>query len=222
MPYTLVKWLLWMLLAAVVGGVVGYLLRGLRCRQQVAAAAASTVDPDEVLALRRRVANLELTVEERNRLRAERDELRATLRSRPAEAPVEAPVEAPGGGGLAGVATLTAAPAAPAEPVAPVLDDAALAEAATVLGRRIRLDDLTVVEGIGPKIAELLQAAGISSWWGLATGGVEPVQRVLTDAGARFQMHDPSTWPRQAELLAHGRWVEFRELTDRLDGGRAE
>ena len=111
---------------------------------------------------------------------------------------------------------------APAEPVAPVLDDAALAEAATVLGRRIRLDDLTVVEGIGPKIAELLQAAGISSWWGLATGGVEPLRRVLADAGPRYQMHDPSTWPQQADLLAHGRWAEFRELTDRLDGGKAE
>lgn len=202
MPYTLVKWLLWLLLAALVGGVIGYLLRGVRCRAELARARATTVDEEEVLALRRRVANLELTVADRNRFKAERDDLRQQLKQR------------------AAVATLAAADAVPSAPVAPVLDDAALARGAEVLGRSVVRDDLTMVEGVGPKIAELLQAAGITTWWGLATGGVEPVQAALTAAGPRYQMHDPATWPTQADLLANGRWEEFKELTDRLDGGR--
>jgi large subunit ribosomal protein L21 len=44
---------------------------------------------------------------------------------------------------------------------------------------------------------------------------------MLTDAGPRFRTQDPSTWPRQAALLADGRWDEFKRLTDELDGGRA-
>lgn len=212
MPYTLVKWLLWLLLAGLVGGVVGWLLRGIRCRSEVAAARASTVDADDVLAMRRRLANLELTVAERNQLKTERDELRQALKQRSA-----APAGVAGIAGIAGIADEAAAPAAP---VAPTLDEAALARAAEVLGRPVKLDDLTLVEGIGPKIAELLQGAGITTWWGLATGGVEPVQAALTAAGPRYQVHDPSTWPQQADLLAHGRWEEFLALTDALDGGR--
>jgi predicted flap endonuclease-1-like 5' DNA nuclease len=218
MPYTLVKWLLWLLLAGLVGVVVGWLLRGVRCRSEVATARASTVDADEVLAMRRRLANLELTVEERNRFKAERDELRQVMKQRLAGSS--------GAAGIAGIAGLDDvaggpdATQAPAAPVAPPLDDAALARGAEVLGQAVRLDDLTLIEGIGPKIAELLQSAGITTWWGLATGGVEPVKATLAAAGPRYQVHDPSTWPRQADLLAHGRWEEFRALTDQLDGGR--
>jgi hypothetical protein len=43
---------------------------------------------------------------------------------------------------------------------------------------------------------------------------------MLDEAGPRFQMHDPGTWPEQANLLARGPWAEFKELTDRLAAGR--
>lgn len=90
----------------------------------------------------------------------------------------------------------------------------------SVLGFNIRLDDLKVVEGIGPKIEELLQSEGIDTWQKLGT--IDPAQLtgILREAGSRFQMHDPGTWPQQAALLATGRWEEFRELTDELVGGR--
>jgi predicted flap endonuclease-1-like 5' DNA nuclease len=114
---------------------------------------------------------------------------------------------------------LLAAPAEPATEDEPaiVVD---LDEAAAVLGFKPRLDDLKAIEGIGPKIADLCVAIGISTWRQLADTDVSTLQRMLDEAGARFRMHDPSSWPRQAELLATGLWDEFQSLTDALRGGR--
>jgi len=55
----------------------------------------------------------------------------------------------------------------------------------------------------------------------LANTEVPALRSMLDAAGPRFQMHEPATWPQQAHLLATGAWQEFKELTDRLDGGRA-
>ena len=86
-------------------------------------------------------------------------------------------------------------------------------EAQEVLGKRVRPDDLTVVEGIGPKIAELLDAAGIGTWHELARTAPPRLRAVLDEAGPRYRVHDPSSWPRQAELLADGRWQAFKDLS---------
>ena len=114
-------------------------------------------------------------------------------------------------------------PAAAIEPVvaAPtVLSAEALAAGAALLGHKLVLDDLKVVEGIGPAIAELLQQAGVHTWRQLEATETSRIQAILEAAGPRFRVHDPATWPRQAGLLADGRWQEFKDLTDALDGGR--
>ena len=85
----------------------------------------------------------------------------------------------------------------------------------------VRLDDLKLVEGVGPKIEQLLHADGIRTWHDLSQAGVDRLRRVLEAAGPRYQLHDPGTWPRQAGLLSRGAWQEFRTLTDSLRGGRA-
>jgi predicted flap endonuclease-1-like 5' DNA nuclease len=95
-----------------------------------------------------------------------------------------------------------------------------IADAAAVIGKRVERDDLTVVEGIGPKIAELCHGIGISTWTELAETEVSLLRTMLNDAGQRFKAHDPTTWPEQAALLSKGAWTEFAALTDRLDGGR--
>ena len=95
-----------------------------------------------------------------------------------------------------------------------------LAEARAVLGMRVKLDDLTIVEGIGPKIEKLCRAEGITTWYGLSQANMATLEDMLDKAGPRFQLHDPGTWPRQADLLARGKWEEFQELTDHLAGGR--
>lgn len=92
--------------------------------------------------------------------------------------------------------------------------------ARAVLGRAVKADDLKVVEGIGPKIDELLRADGITTWRQLADAPAERLRGVLDAAGPRFQIHDPGTWPEQAALLGEARWEAFKALTDRLKGGR--
>jgi len=90
-----------------------------------------------------------------------------------------------------------------------------------VLGTRLELDDLKVVEGIGPAIEGLLHGGGITTWRQLAAAPTTRLREILDAAGSRFQVHDPATWPRQSGLLADGRWADFKTLTDELKGGRA-
>ncbi len=96
--------------------------------------------------------------------------------------------------------------------------DADAAKAA--LGKKVKQDDLTLVEGIGPKIAEIFAGAGITTWAELGNTEVERCKELLAEAGDRYKMHDPETWPRQAKLAAEGQWQELAEWQDKLDGGR--
>ncbi len=88
------------------------------------------------------------------------------------------------------------------------------------LGVPVRLDDLQLVEGVGPKIQSLLAADGIRTWADLADAGVDRLRGVLDAAGPRYQMHNPQSWPQQAALLAAGDWDRFVALTARLRPAR--
>ena len=83
-----------------------------------------------------------------------------------------------------------------------------------------RPKDLEKVEGIGPKIAQLLIAAGIMDLEDLSKANVGTLKDVLHAAGPRYQMADPSTWPEQAALGAKGNWEAMEKLKDELKGGR--
>jgi len=99
----------------------------------------------------------------------------------------------------------------------PALD---LHRAARVLGVRVRMDDLTMVEGIGPKIGRLCREGGVGTWRELSGTPVERLREILDAAGPHFRMHDPATWPRQAGLLADGRWEDFAAYAGELRAGR--
>ena len=218
MPYTLMKGLVWVLLAVLLGIVIGWLLRSVAAKRQVERARAAnvgTADRDELERLRQRLADLEPVAGERDRLRAELDEARRS------DAPTS-PAEPIGRTPAPVQADPTPAEPTPAEPrpSEPVTGGPDLAAAAAVIGSRIVADDLTVVEGIGPKIADLCHGIGIRTWADLAETEVSLLRTMLNDAGQRFKAHDPGTWPQQAALLAQGAWDEFVTLTDRLDGGR--
>ena len=86
--------------------------------------------------------------------------------------------------------------------------------------KRWKQDDLTAVEGIGPKISGLLKADGITTWRELANAKVERIQGVLDAAGKRYKLADPSSWPKQAEMAADGRWDDLDEYQDFLQGGK--
>jgi predicted flap endonuclease-1-like 5' DNA nuclease len=83
-------------------------------------------------------------------------------------------------------------------------------------------DDLTRIEGIGPKIQELIFAARIFTFVALSKTSVEKLKEILDGGGERFQMHDPKTWPEQAQLAADGQWEKLDELQDLLRGGRED
>ena len=83
-----------------------------------------------------------------------------------------------------------------------------------------KADDLKIIEGIGPKIAELLNNDGIITFQDLANASVERIQGILDAAGSRYRMHDPSTWAHQSQLAADGKMDELKVLQDNLKGGK--
>lgn len=84
-----------------------------------------------------------------------------------------------------------------------------------------RADNLKRIEGIGPKIASVLQAAGITTFAQLAAAEVSQIEQILEEADPRLRrLADPSTWPEQAQLAASGDWDALAALLNELKGGR--
>ena len=81
-------------------------------------------------------------------------------------------------------------------------------------------DDLTKIEGIGPKIAGLLKADGLETFEELAKTKVIVIQAILDKAGKRYAIHNPATWAEQAKLAAKGDWVNLKKMQDELNGGK--
>jgi len=81
------------------------------------------------------------------------------------------------------------------------------------------IDDLTKIEGIGPKIAEVLRSAGLRTFSDVAEAGSERITEVLAHAGVNLSMHNPGTWPEQARLAGAGDWQQLKQWQDILDGG---
>jgi predicted flap endonuclease-1-like 5' DNA nuclease len=79
-------------------------------------------------------------------------------------------------------------------------------------------DDLVVLEGIGPKVAAVLNAAGIVSFADLAQADAAEIQKVLDAAG--LQMMNPAGWIEQAKLAAAGDQESLAKLQAELKGGR--
>jgi predicted flap endonuclease-1-like 5' DNA nuclease len=189
MPYTLTVVLWWYLLALALGLALGWVLRSASAKRQIERARRRqhAEDAAEIEELRERTSRLERVAEERDRLKNELEHLRAATERAAATGPSAEPGTAPD-----------------------------LDVGAVVLGRPVRLDDLRAISGIGPAIEGLCHGVGIRTWWDLATTEVSTLRAMLSDAGPRFGMHDPTSWPQQARLLAEGRWEEFRALEARI------
>lgn len=100
---------------------------------------------------------------------------------------------------------------------------AAAAVATTIMfaDKKWKVDDLKIVEGIGPKIEELMHKAGIKTWKALSETATDRLKSILNEAGSSFQIHDPSTWAQQAGLAADGKWDELKKWQDELNAGKA-
>ncbi len=86
--------------------------------------------------------------------------------------------------------------------------------------KKAKGDDLKLIEGIGPKIAEVLNSAGIITFTDLAAATPEKIKEILDASEGSFNAADATTWPEQAQLAADGKMDELKELQDKLKGGR--
>jgi len=92
--------------------------------------------------------------------------------------------------------------------------------AGNALNRKIKENDLKVVEGIGPKIEGLFNAAGINTWKELSEASTEKLQSILDAGGENYSIHNPGTWAKQAMFAYQGKWKELKDWQDALDGGK--
>jgi large subunit ribosomal protein L20 len=104
---------------------------------------------------------------------------------------------------------------------------AALAAAPTSQGpgafgyrpQKAGIDNLAIIEGIGPKIIELLRTNGIDTFAKLASSDAAKIDQILKAGGSHFSAAQPSTWPKQADMVVKGQWAALRKWQDERDGG---
>ena len=96
----------------------------------------------------------------------------------------------------------------------------ARSKAIKAIAEEVSTDDLTKIEGIGKKIAELLVKENIMTFADLSKTSQKKLKGILEAAGTNFAMHDPATWPKQSKLAAAGKWAELKLLQDELKGGK--
>lgn len=76
-------------------------------------------------------------------------------------------------------------------------------EEAAALRQEVKEDDFRKIEGIGPKVNQLLHDSGIKTYEQLAGQGEEQLRAILREAN--LPMINPSTWPAQARAAAKGK-----------------
>jgi large subunit ribosomal protein L17 len=79
-------------------------------------------------------------------------------------------------------------------------------------------DDLEIVEGIGPKIAEALANVGVLTYAQLADMTPDAINEIISNAGISSRNTD--TWPKQAELARDGKFDELKTWQDELNAGK--
>ncbi|KPM33021.1 Hypothetical protein I595_1448 [Croceitalea dokdonensis DOKDO 023] len=143
-------------------------------------------------------AELKALSDKNAKLQADLDACNASLKAKPVAAPSVASPLAAGAAALA--------------------FDANAAKA--VFGKKIKQDDLKIVEGIGPKIEQLFNAEGINTWLELSNTAVSKCQEILDKGGKRYQVHDPGSWPLQAKMAYKGEWKQLAKWQDEHKGGK--
>jgi predicted flap endonuclease-1-like 5' DNA nuclease len=78
--------------------------------------------------------------------------------------------------------------------------------------------DLTLLEGIGPKVMEILGKVGISTFAQLAVAKEENIRNILSEN--KFRFGNPATMIEQAKLAAVGKMTELEKLKAELKGGK--
>lgn len=107
-------------------------------------------------------------------------------------------------------------------PATPSIDSLAAAAAAfgfTRLKSANGYDNFEIIEGIGPKINQVLHAADVHSFAQLANMDIASISKILDAAGPNFKLANPESWCEQSRLCADGAWRELKALQDQLVAG---
>ena len=92
--------------------------------------------------------------------------------------------------------------------------------AGAILGKYIAANDLKIVKGIGPVIEGILKSNNVNTWKKLSENDPEHISTLLiNEGGERYRVHDPETWPKQAELAFNGNWEELKNLQHEIVHG---
>ena len=74
-------------------------------------------------------------------------------------------------------------------------------------------DDLSVIDGIGPRVADVLMSAKIKTFSKLASISPEEISKILEAKDSRLlRLTDPTSWPRQARLAGEEDWEGLSAL----------
>ncbi|MEB8328431.1 hypothetical protein OO009_03620 [Flavobacteriaceae bacterium KMM 6897] len=87
-------------------------------------------------------------------------------------------------------------------------------------GKKIKLNDLKVIEGIGPKIEKLFHNFEIKTWEDLSMASVKKCQEVLDSGGDRYRIHTPGSWPMQAKMAHEGKWKALARWQEEHKAGK--
>lgn len=147
----------------------------------------------------------------------EKDKEEAAEKAAKAAAPKAEPKAAAPKKAAAKTEAKAAAPAATETEAAPAPVEEVKEEAAP---EEREVDDFTKIEGIGPKINQIMIDGGVTTYAAMAYAKPEQLKDILAAAGNRYKMHNPTTWPQQAKLAEAGKWDELKTLQDELDGGK--
>ena len=93
-------------------------------------------------------------------------------------------------------------------PKPPIIEAAGIVAGTAGTGKwaKLKTDNLQIIEGIGPKMNEVLNENGIKDWSVLAGTSVEAIKAILRKYGDRYKIIDPTDWPKQAAFAEARDW----------------
>lgn len=83
-------------------------------------------------------------------------------------------------------------------------------------------DNLEVIEGVGPKMREILYENEIRTWAQLAEKTPLALRKMLAQYGDRYRIIDPQYWPKQAKLADSDKWTKLIKLQKGLGSSKAD
>jgi ribosomal protein L19 len=81
-------------------------------------------------------------------------------------------------------------------------------------------DDLTIIEGIGPVVSQVLVNNGVNTFALLASTPAETIKEFLKTSESKVQHLDPTSWSQQSQLAADGKFDELETLKSELINGK--